>query len=132
MAVVAVVFFFVEEIPGWSSIVIVATFGPIVLSAYLHVRFTIYRVTSERIEIETGWISRRINHVDLFRVKDIRLRVGIIDRIYGIGNIDVLSSDVSDPAICIRGIPYPRPLYDRLKKEVVLADRRRGVVHIES
>ena len=98
----------------------------------MNVKFIVYRVTTERIETEKGWISKKIDNVDLFRVKDVRLQIGIFDRLIGIGDVGILSSDMTDPSISLRGLHDPRPLYDRLKKETVRADRRRGVVHMDS
>lgn len=106
--------------------------GLIALISYLNIKYTEILITSERVEFEIGWISKRIDNVDLFRVKDVRLRQGLLDRIIGIANIIIISRDASDPVIRLRGIYGGRDLYDQLKKEVVKANKRRGVVHLET
>jgi len=123
---------FVPEISKGFGMGIVAFAVGVVLICYVDVRFTTYKVTTERIELEKGWISKQLDNLDLFRVKDIRLSIGILDRIFGIGNLIIVSRDTTDPVLSLRGLYDSRALYDRLKKEAIRADRRRGVVHIES
>lgn len=120
------------EMPKGVPFGIIAFAALIALVCYTDVRFTTYKVSTERIEVERGWISKRLDNLDLFRVKDIRLSIGILDRILGIGNVVLVSRDSTDPVLALKGLHDPRPLYDRLKKETIRADRRRGVVHIES
>lgn len=102
------------------------------IASYIRVRFTHFNISTERIELETGWISRQVDHLDLFRIKDVRLRISIFDRIVGIGTVTVLSTDESTPMLNIYGIFDSRRLYDQLKKETVRSDRRRGVFHVET
>lgn len=102
------------------------------VNAYINLRYIQYHVTTERIELERGWLSRRVDNLDLFRLKDVRVSQGIFDRIVGIGTVTVISRDSTDPIIQLTGVFRPRELYDRLKQEAVRADRRRGVVHIDS
>jgi len=99
---------------------------------WLVVRCTVYRVTTEGIDIEKGLIAKKIDHLDLFRVKDIQMQAGVLDRIVGIGSVVIISDDATDPQIVLKGLRDPRAVYERLRTEAVRADRRRGVVHIES
>lgn len=121
-----------DEITGWIPVGLIVVSGFVALKAYINTRFSVYRVTTERIEMETGWISKQIDNLDLFRIQDVRVKVSVFDRIVGIGNVIIVSSDDTDPVMLLKGIHDPRGLYDKLKKETVKADRRRGVLHIES
>lgn len=124
--------FATDELSGWVPLGMWAFAGLVALPAYIAVKFNVYHITTERIEVERGWISKQIDNLDLFRMKDVRLKVGIFDRIVGIGNVVVISRDATDPVMLLKGLRDPRRLYDRLKKEAVQADLRRGVVHIET
>jgi membrane protein YdbS with pleckstrin-like domain len=106
--------------------------GLVAFAAWFHVRFLVYRVTTERVEIERGWIGKSIENLDMFRVLDVRLSIGLFDRLVGMGNVNVISSDKTTPNVTIRGLPNARYVYDRLKREAVHADRRRGVLHVET
>ncbi len=63
-----------------------------------------YRLTTERMFTERGIISRTIDQIELIRVDDIRVRQTLIDRVFGLGSVDVLSTDFTDRAIIIEGI----------------------------
>ena len=46
------------------------------LARYLETRFTRFEITSERIRITTGVLSRRMEELELYRVKDTTPRSG--------------------------------------------------------
>jgi membrane protein YdbS with pleckstrin-like domain len=93
---------------------------------------TRYHITTERIEVEQGCIAKRVDNLDLFRARDITLSVGVLDRIMGIGNVVVMSTDATNQVLTLAGLPRARHIYDRLKQELNRADRERGVVHVET
>ncbi len=115
----------------WIRLGIPTFFILVAINAFISVRFKVYRVTNERIEVEKGLISKRIDHIDLFQVKDTKLKVGIIDRLFGIGDVIIISEDSTDSELTVQDIRWPRALYDQLKKEAVRADRRRGILHLD-
>jgi len=92
---------------------------------------TFYRVTSDRIEFEKGVFSKDLDNVDLFRITDLRLVRTVFDRLFGIGTIELVTSDVNQPACKLYKIHQPRKVYDVLKQASLQADRRRGVMHLE-
>jgi membrane protein YdbS with pleckstrin-like domain/ribosomal protein S27E len=91
----------------------------------------IYRVTSDRIEYEYGILARRINNTDLWRIQDITFSQNLFQRMFRLGRIIILSSDKDSPVITIGPVYNARELYDNIKKAMLKADRRRGVIHIE-
>lgn len=100
--------------------------------AWWRVRFLVYCVTNECVEVERGLISKHLDNLDMFRVTDIMLTIRLTDRIVGIGNVVLCTTDKTNPTLTIRGIPAPRRVYDRLKREAIRADRRHGVLHMET
>mgnify|MGYP001602305561 CR=1 FL=1 len=63
-----------------------------------------YRLTSQRIFIERGILSQTIDQTELIRVDDVRLEKTLIDRVFGLGTVSLLSTDVSDRLVVIEGI----------------------------
>ena len=78
----------------------------LVLGARLVVRIygSRYRVTDERLFFERGVLSQTIDQTELIRVDDVRVRKNLVDRLFGLGSVEVLSTDVSDRAVVIPGI----------------------------
>jgi membrane protein YdbS with pleckstrin-like domain len=92
---------------------------------------TSYRISQDRIEYERGVLNRCMDNLDMFRVTDVRLHRTLLDRLWGIGTVEVLSSDETHPTLWLAKIRDPRNAYDILKRVSLNADQRRGVVHME-
>jgi membrane protein YdbS with pleckstrin-like domain len=90
-----------------------------------------YEVTAERIEWGRGILDRRVDNLDMFRVIDLRMRRSLLDCIFGIGTVTLITTDKTDPNFTFQKIKRPRRLYDIIKKASLEADKRRGVVHLE-
>jgi uncharacterized membrane protein YdbT with pleckstrin-like domain len=90
-----------------------------------------YRVYQESIEIETGILSRRIDNLQLFRVRDLQLKQSVLGRLFGVGDISVTSTDQSTPHLIIRGVAAPRALYDTLREGVARSQATRRTMIVE-
>lgn len=94
-------------------------------------KMTYYEVSADRIEWGRGILDRRVDNLDMFRVIDLKLRRSLLDCIFGIGTVGLITTDKSDPEFIFEKIRRPRQLYDVIKKASLQADRRTGVVHLE-
>jgi membrane protein YdbS with pleckstrin-like domain len=92
---------------------------------------TFYRVTNDRIEFEEGVFNKDLDNVDLFRITDLRLRCSLLDRLFNIGTIELVTTDSNQPDCELYKIKNPKRIFEILKKASLGADRRRGVVHVE-
>lgn len=57
--------------------------------------FTSYRLTSDRLFIKTGFLNLREDEVRLYRIRDLILNRSLLQRIFGLGTVEVKSSDSS-------------------------------------
>lgn len=94
----------------------------------LRVKSVRYKITTRLIEREQGIIFRRIDALDLARVKDVELSQSLLQRMAGIGTIEVFSTDKTDPVMFIESLPNPRPVYEKLRDAVIEISQRRGIV----
>jgi uncharacterized membrane protein YdbT with pleckstrin-like domain len=62
---------------------------------YLHRYYTRYRLTNQRVIKESGLLARRVDEIELFRVKDSRLHQTFLQRLVGLGDVEVTSADTS-------------------------------------
>jgi membrane protein YdbS with pleckstrin-like domain len=90
-----------------------------------------YEVTADRVEWGRGIFDRRVDNLDMFRVIDLRMRRSLLDCIFGIGTVTLITTDKTDPEFVFERIRRPRRLYDIIKKASLEADKRSGVVHLE-
>src|SRR4051794_23889719 len=131
-----VVYYFVtnpRHFPIWwvSALFVVA--GLIMLFIpYLIVKSVRYRITNYRIDFERGIFGKKIDTLELWHVEDIRFDQSFVDRLMGVGNLLVVSSDETTPQLHMHGLPNPRPLFETLKQRVIAVKRSRGVLKMDA
>jgi membrane protein YdbS with pleckstrin-like domain len=79
---------------------------------------TEYRLFQDSLEVESGIISRSIDNIQLFRVRDLGLSQGIIGRMLDVGNVTITSTDQSAPFLVLKGLDDPRSMYETLRELV--------------
>ncbi|MEG0995332.1 MAG: PH domain-containing protein, partial [Clostridia bacterium] len=66
--------------------------------------FTIYKLTEEKLFIETGLFNKKEEEIRLYRIMDVTLKRSFSERIWGLGTIHCCSADKSSPEFDIRRI----------------------------
>lgn len=94
-------------------------------------RNTKYVLTNQRILITTGLLGRKEEQIDLARVKDIRMTQGLTDRMVGIGQIDIISTDLSTPVFRLMGVNDPQHVRDLIWEATNRRRREIGIRHRE-
>ena len=87
-----------------------------------------YRLTNQRLRWEYGFIGRRIEEVDLFRVNDVGVNQPLTERLRGFGDITVYMSDASSPDKVLQNIPHPDEVKDLIRTAVRRERQRRRVM----
>jgi uncharacterized membrane protein YdbT with pleckstrin-like domain len=109
---------------------------PVLVGAFLLVQVWIgtrskrWKLTSRRIEVEKGWLSKQIDTLELWRIRDIEFRQSLMDRMVGVASLVITAHDDRDPVMEIRGGPPDRAVYDRLMSAVMQARQQRGVMNL--
>jgi len=75
-----------------------------IIPVFLRIISRRYRLTSQRLFIERGILSQTIDQTELIRVDDVRVEKTLLDRVFGLGTVSLLSTDVSDRLVVIEGI----------------------------
>ncbi len=88
----------------------------------------IVRVTKSNIELEHGFFSKKIDVLELWRCRDIQYRQSLFDRILRIAHIDIFTTDVTTPNVCILGLPASRELFENIRDAIEIQKHSRNVV----
>ena len=104
-------------------------FIPIII--YLKTRFTVYEVTDQRIKLKTGILNQEIDECELYRVRDYKIVKPFFQRIFGLGKIELVTSDRSNSSINLNGIKNPENLYDLIRDNVEKIRRKTGTREID-
>lgn len=90
-------------------------------------RSTSYRITDAGIDYETGTFSKKIETVQLWRVKHVDFEQSFFQRMLGISEIHVTTTDREDQQLILRGLEDGREIFNRLRDALQLARQRQVV-----
>ena len=102
---------------------------PIII--YLKTRFTVYEVTDQRIKLKTGILNQEIDECELYRVRDYKVVKPFFQRIFGLGRIELVTSDRSNSNINLNGIKDPENLYNLIRDNVENIRRKTGTRELD-
>ena len=83
-----------------------------------------YRLTSQRLFIERGILSRSVDQTELIRVDDVRLHKSFLNRVFGLGSVGIVSTDTSDREVVIEGIREAEKVAEAIRTHMRLMRRR--------
>jgi uncharacterized membrane protein YdbT with pleckstrin-like domain len=85
---------------------------------WLVVKLTQYELTSERLKIRSGVINRKLDELELYRVRDYRLDQPLSLRVFSLGNIVLTTSDKTTPVVVLRAIRDAERVREELRTYV--------------
>jgi uncharacterized membrane protein YdbT with pleckstrin-like domain len=94
------------------------------LRAIARIKNTRYRVTNQRIVIESGVFSRSLEEIDMRSVDDIEFRQTFLERLFGIGEIFVVSTDKVAPKFNLHGIHDPKNIRELIRSTAYQVSQR--------
>jgi len=91
-----------------------------------------YRLTTRRLFVRTGFFSRRLDQIELLRVKDVFVRQSLLGKWLGIGHVVVVSSEKTVPRALLYGIDRPQFVMDLiwLRTRAELDNKTSRVEHV--
>jgi uncharacterized membrane protein YdbT with pleckstrin-like domain len=96
------------------------------LVSWLFIKVRVYEVTTERIRISNGVVTRRTDELELYRVKDTTLVEPFLLRIFSLGDLEITTNDTTTPFLRMQAIRGARQLREDLRKSVEMCrDKKR-------
>lgn len=113
--------------PRWVALVPLALGVILLLLVWIRVKSCSYRLTNERLFIRHGWLAKHVNELELYRVKDVVVDQGILQRLLGYGTITVLADDDTTPKVDLDRISSPTKVKEMIRTQYRAARQREGV-----
>jgi membrane protein YdbS with pleckstrin-like domain len=92
--------------------------------AVARLKSTQYKVTNQRILVERGVLSKSLEEIDMRSVDDTEFRQTFLERIFGIGEVWVVSTDKVAPRVVLHGIHDPRKIRELIRANAYQASQR--------
>jgi len=103
----------------------------ILINRWLQVHCRVYELTTERLHVTTGVLSKLTQDLELYRIKDITLVQPALMRVVKLGNVVLTTTDQSTPTVVIEAVRYPVWLRDQIRKHVEKCRLAKGVRQVD-
>jgi len=113
----------------WQVITALAALAALylLLGAWLHCKSVRYALSSQRLTIISGLLSKRTDELELFRVKDVLVTQSMWQRLLNYGSVTILSTDDSTPHLTMAGLRAPLQVKEMLRDAYRLARQAAGL-----
>ena len=121
-------------LPGLGAwLITILTLGLAALVFLVRSRSIHYRITEKRVVIEHGLLSKRLEQIDVYRIKDYVVERPLGQRIAGTGNIVLHTMDQTTPRLDLKGLPTDVvALYEAIRAAAETERLNRGVRLIDN
>ncbi len=92
----------------WPSIILLVFAILIILLTESHRRATRYTITSRRVAVETGLLSKSIKEASLAQIQDVVVHQSALQRLLNVGDLEVRTEVGSQGVIWLWDVPKPR------------------------
>lgn len=89
-----------------------------------------FHVTTRAIDVESGLLSKNIETLQLWKVRDIEFSQTVTDRVLGVARIRIFTTDVTTPQFVLWGLPGSRTVFEKLKESIEIARQTRNVIGV--
>jgi membrane protein YdbS with pleckstrin-like domain len=112
---------------AWAGLIAVALGLLLFLWVWIRIKSHRYRLTSQRLFVYRGWVARDTDELELYRVEDVRVEQGVLERLLGYGTITVVANDNTTPQVDLIGIARPMEVKEVIRTQYRAARKREGV-----
>ena len=113
--------------PAWVPLVPLTLGVLVLLLLWMSVKSSGYRLTTQRLFVRRGWMAKHVEELELYRVKDVAVDQGFLQRLLGYGTVTVFSDDASTPQTDLTRISRPTAIKEMIRTQYRAARRREGV-----
>lgn len=89
-----------------------------------------YTLTTERLKVnKQGVVTQTKSDIELFKIKDVTVQQKMKDKMMGVGDIEVISSDDSDPVLVLKNVKDPHDIREKIRDASKKAKQEAGITY---
>ena len=85
---------------------------------------TFYQITTERVRIFRGFLSKERDDIELIRIQDLDITQNLGERALNLGDVIIKSADPSLPEAVLSNIPDPSQVHEIVRRAMLNARKR--------
>ena len=113
--------------PAWLSLIPVGVGLFFLLAVWVKIKSYNYRLTNQRLLVRRGLMAKHVDELELYRIKDVIVDQGLMQRILGYGTVSVVVADETTPEVPLHGVPNPVAVKETIRTHYRAARLREGV-----
>ena len=117
---------------GWFLSCLLLIPIPWAIWRWLVVRNTVFTLTTERLRMRRGVFNRITDDLELYRVRDTRFEQTFWERMFGVGEVILYTTDASTPEVHIAWLKDAELLRETVRKFAEARRDAKGVRAFES
>lgn len=98
---------------------------------WLQTRCHIFELTTERLLIKTGVFNKKTETLELYRVRDLQSTQSFFQRMVGLENISLITSDSSTPELVVDFVSTKLNLTSQLRQQIEAARVKKRVREVD-
>jgi uncharacterized membrane protein YdbT with pleckstrin-like domain len=114
---------------GWFVSCLLLIPIPWAIWRWLQVRCQSYTLTDQRLKTTHGILTKVTDDIELYRVRDTRMQQGIWQRVLGLGDVILSTTDASTPEVRLRWLPDAEILREQIR---ALVEARREAKQVRT
>ncbi|MCD8287893.1 MAG: PH domain-containing protein [Porphyromonadaceae bacterium] len=120
-----------EEMPLARLATILALLLSLVLAyRFIYLKRICYRVGSEQLTESHGVFQRSVDYIELYRIVDYHEHQSLLQQLFKLKTVTVLSMDRTTPKLDIIGLPEREDIVETIRERVEYNKQRKGVYEI--
>ncbi len=120
-------YFFADRmlgVPWFVGVAVLVFSAALILSSEIFLRTNRYRITPEKITVETGIFTRKRQSVFLDSVSNVSVIQGSTDLLLGVGSVVIDSRAGKDSRIILSGVRKPKEIAKKIEKMAIRPSER--------
>jgi uncharacterized membrane protein YdbT with pleckstrin-like domain len=116
---------------GWFLACLLVIPIPVAIYRWLQTRTQVYTLTDQRLKTTRGILTKVTEDLELYRVRDTRLQQSLWQRMFGLGEVVLHTTDASTPEVYLRWLPHAEQLREKIRFLVEARREAKGVRTLE-
>ena len=112
---------------GWFVLCLLVIPIPLAIWKWLETNSTVYTLTDQRLKFTRGVFNKVTEDLELYRVRDTKFQQGLFERLVGLGNIELYTTDETSPTIRLPFIAEAETVREQIR---ALVEARRDAKRV--
>ena len=97
---------------------------------YVKLRRTVFTITGEQLKKAEGVFTRDDDYIELYRVIDFAERKNLLQQLFGLKTVTIMSGDRTTPKLCVQGVKEDFDLVAIIRERVEFTKTQKPIYEI--